>query len=647
MALQPARYPALQPARCPALLPAHPATRELPCPAARTPCSPRAALPCSPRTALPSSLHALHPVRPAARMPCILCGSHCSRHCPAARVPALPTPCAPCCPYALLLARPAARLCALCCPRTLLSSTASPTVATAVAATAPATTATTTTTTATAIADATDALAPLLLTATATDCHCLSWPRSRATGTAGARAGGTGGAGAGGAGGTGATSTASAGAGGTGGAGAGGTGGAGAGGTGGAGAGGVGAVGGTRTAPRRPFFYPQSSLPPLDSALRQDLSIPSSAGLTPPLLCPPPDQSRPPLLPGSPLPAPSPYPAQTSTLAERREPEPRPASPVHTVVMLVVLVFHLSLARTLWYFSDLAHAASPTVTRLLATVFTDPSFESTAASALVNELVNFAATRRLDYVANLFELKCLAAVLPRFASVLLCPEEVPDALDISTPCSYQEAITGEYSSQWQTAMDVEMASWKSTGTYVDEVPPRGANIVDGMWIFRVKWPLGSPPAFKARYVARGFSLGSLHEEIWLRHPPSFTGSFPEGTQWSLRRPVYGLRQAPREWHNTLRTTLAALGFAPSTVDPSLFLLTDPSLNPFYILVYIDDLVFATADIETLTLVKAELQKSHTCTDLGELRNYLGLHITWNRARRTIAMTQSHMVHEVV
>ncbi|CAI7874580.1 unnamed protein product [Closterium sp. NIES-53] len=41
-----------------------------------------------------------------------------------------------------------------------------------------------------------------------------------------------------------------------------------------------------------------------------------------------------------------------------------------------------------------------------------------------------------------------------------------------------------------------------------------------------------------------FPQGSLHEEIWLRHPPGFTGSFPAGTQWSLRRPVYGLRQAP-------------------------------------------------------------------------------------------------------
>ncbi|CAI7930473.1 unnamed protein product, partial [Closterium sp. NIES-54] len=142
-------------------------------------------------------------------------------------------------------------------------------------------------------------------------------------------------------------------------------------------------------------------------------------------------------------------------------------------------------------------------------------------------------------------------------------------------------------------------------------------------------------------------LHRLHEEIWLRRPPGFTGSFPPGTQWSLRRPVYGLRQAPREWHDTLRTTLAALGFAPSTADPSLFLRTDTSLPPFYILVYVDDLVFATADTAGLAYVKSELQKRHTCTDLGELRSYLGVQITRDRARRTITLTQSHMVQQVL
>ncbi|CAI5473200.1 unnamed protein product [Closterium sp. Yama58-4] len=451
-------------------------------------------------------------------------------------------------------------------------------------------------------------------------------------------------------------------------------------GTGGAGSGGAatkntgaaGAAGTGAAAPTRLFFAPPSpsSLPP--SVLRQVLTLPSSTGL--------------PLQSGSPLPAPSPYTELTGSPAERREPASRPVSParpgrtgrrVPRSRQPAVPGAHLvvrcpssapppvplpspptsSLPAVPDPESDRFRTEHHTVTRLLATIVTDPSFESTTASALVAELVDFAR-----------------------------PGD-PDALDIPTPRSYAEAIEGPYSSQWQAAMDAEMASWKSTGTYVDEVPPLGANIVSGMWIFRVKRPPGSPPVFKARYVARGFSQregvdffqtfsptpkmttlrvllhvaahrdyelhsldfstaflqGSLHEEIWLRRPPGFTGSFPPGTQWSLRRPVYGLRQAPREWHDTLRTTLAALGFAPSTADPSLFLRTDTSLPPFYILVYVDDLVFATSDTEALAHVKSELQKRHTCTDLGELRSYLGLQIT----RRTITLTQSHMVQQVL
>ncbi|CAI7855308.1 unnamed protein product [Closterium sp. NIES-53] len=144
-------------------------------------------------------------------------------------------------------------------------------------------------------------------------------------------------------------------------------------------------------------------------------------------------------------------------------------------------------------------------------------------------------------------------------------------------------------------MDAEMASWKSTGTYVNEVPPPGANIVSGMWIFRRDYEL------HLLDFSTAFLQGSLHE-IWLRRPPGFTGSFPAGTQWSLRRPVYGLRQAPHERHDTLRTTLASLGFSRSTADPSLFLRTDSTLPPFYVLVYVDDLVFATADTEALAHV---------------------------------------------
>ncbi|CAI7861432.1 unnamed protein product [Closterium sp. NIES-53] len=515
-------------------------------------------------------------------------------------------------------------------------------------------------------------------------------------GAAGARGPGAGSAGAGGAG-VGGT--------GTGGTGAGGTdaGGAGDGGTGarGAGAGGAGAVDPGGTVRPRPYFVP---------LLQQVLGVPSSTSLTPPLLCPPPDHSQLPLQPASPLPAPSPYTEESGGLVERREPASCPVSPVCTTCHVPcsrpppVPVTHAMTLRPSFVplhvplpappesslpeipdpESDRAHATSPTVSRLLATAVTDPSFESDAAFALVAELLDIAAACRLDYATALAAesesssplsvggecalgtdvledrqeaFECLAAAVPCFASMLLAPEGDPDAPNILTRRSNAEAITGPYSSQWQAAMDAEMTSWKSIGTYVNEVPPPGANIVDGMWIFRMKRPPGGQLLPDLLYVAaqRDYGLHSLdfstaflesilHKEIWLRCPPGFIGLFLASTQWSLRRPVYGLHQAPRECHNTLRTTLAAPGFAPSTADPSLFLRTDTSLLLFYVLVYVDDLVFATSDTEALTLVKLELQKRHTCTDLGELRSYLGLQITWDRARRTITLSQSHMRH---
>ncbi|CAI7838198.1 unnamed protein product, partial [Closterium sp. NIES-53] len=292
----------------------------------------------------------------------------------------------------------------------------------------------------------------------------------------------------------------------TGGAGAGGAGvrGTGAGGAGAAGAGavdpGVGGAGGTVRP--RPYFVP---------LLEQVLGVPSSTSLTPPLLCPQPDQSQLPLLSASPLPAPSPYTEQYGGLTERCELASHPISPIrtarraprsrpppvpgtHTMALRpssVPLRVPLpappesSLPEVLDPESYRARAASPTVPRLLAAAVTDPSFESASASVLVTELLDFAAACRLDYATALVaesasasppsvggecalrtdvledrqeDFECLAAAVPHFTSMLLAPEGDPDTPDIPTPRSYAEAITGPYSSQWQEAMDDEMAS---------------------------------------------------------------------------------------------------------------------------------------------------------------------------------------------
>ncbi|CAI7740160.1 unnamed protein product, partial [Closterium sp. NIES-54] len=410
------------------------------------------------------------------------------------------------------------------------------------------------------------------------------------------------------------------------------------------------------------------------------LGLPPSRGPAPPFKCPQPVQSQSLLQPVSPLHAPSPYTGPTGGLAERRAPASRPASPARPACTSrrtsrprppAVLGTHQMALRpstaplrvplpsppasSLPAFpdpeSDSLCAASPTVARFLATVVTDPSLVSSAAYALVAELVDFAARCRLDYAASLVA-----------ESASVCPPSVGGECALSTDVledRQEEFQCFAAALPHLAAMDAEMASWKSTGTYVDEVPPPGANIVSGMWIFRVKRPPGSPPVFKARYVARGFNQrqgvdyfqtfsptpkmttlrvllhvaaqrdyelhsldfstaflqGSLHEEIWLRRPPGFTESFPPGTQWSLRRPVYGLRQAPREWHDTLRTTLAALGLEHRTKHIALryFLARELQQRGQLRLAYVVSEA-NTADIFTKALAPGDHQRF--CTLLG-------------------------------
>ncbi|CAI7914109.1 unnamed protein product [Closterium sp. NIES-54] len=310
---------------------------------------------------------------------------------------------------------------------------------------------------------------------------------SRTRGTGAARTGGVEGGGAGDLTESGATGAGGAGAGG---AGVGGTGAGGAGvggpGVGGARAGGAGAVEPGGAVRPRPYFVP---------LLQQVLGTPSSTGLTPPILCPPPDQLLPPLLPASSLPAPSPY----TEPSGGREPASHPVSPVctdrcaprsrihpvpgtHTMTLRpssVPLRVPLpappesSPPAVPDPESNHACAASPTVSRLLATTVTYPSFESASASALVAELLDFAAACRLDYATALVaqsasastpsvggecalgmdvledkqeDFECLAAAASRFASMLLALEGDSDALDIPTTRSYAEAIMGPYSS---------------------------------------------------------------------------------------------------------------------------------------------------------------------------------------------------------
>ncbi|CAI7787732.1 unnamed protein product, partial [Closterium sp. NIES-54] len=249
-----------------------------------------------------------------------------------------------------------------------------------------------------------------------------------ATGPGGARSRGTGAAGTGGVGGAGTRDPTEPGAAGAGGFGAGGTGAGGAG-AGGTGAGGVGAggagVGGTGAGGTRAGGTDAGGAgvggTGAGGAVAEELELLTLEALCgrdrTSFLC----FSR--FLPASPLPAPSPYTEQSGGLTERRELASCLVSPVRTACCILhsrpppVPSMHAmalrpssvplrvplpaplesSLPAVPNPESDRARATHPTVSHLLATTDTDPSFESAAAPALVAELLDFAVACHLDY----------------------------------------------------------------------------------------------------------------------------------------------------------------------------------------------------------------------------------------------------------
>ncbi|CAI5954202.1 unnamed protein product [Closterium sp. NIES-64] len=119
-------------------------------------------------------------------------------------------------------------------------------------------------------------------------------------------------------------------------------------------------------------------------------------------------------------------------------------------------------------------ATHPVVSLVLAPLVTDPRASSSSVSALTAAFADFASTRCLNFATRVvaapparplstggefalgcdvledkqFDLEFLATASPSLW--LLSPKGGPGALDIPTPCTLREAVSGEWASQCQS-----------------------------------------------------------------------------------------------------------------------------------------------------------------------------------------------------
>lgn len=233
------------------------------------------------------------------------------------------------------------------------------------------------------------------------------------------------------------------------------------------------------------------------------------------------------------------------------------------------------------------------------------------------------------------------------------------------PKTFKQAVSSDDKEEWMNAMKDELNSLQQTGTYELADLPEDKRAIGCKWVFKRKRENESI-RYKARLVAKGFSQkfgedydevfapvaraptirlllsmagklklhvkqfdvktaflnGKLDEEIFMTQPEGFKTN---DQVFRLKKSIYGLKQAARSWNLMLKECLEKAGFKQSDADDCFFVKRQLT-EVCYIVVHVDDMLFAASSIDMIKEIHKDLSSSFELKDLGHVKQFLGVDI---------------------
>ena len=110
----------------------------------------------------------------------------------------------------------------------------------------------------------------------------------------------------------------------------------------------------------------------------------------------------------------------------------------------------------------------------------------------------------------------------------------------------------------------------------------------------------------------------------------------------LRRALYGLKQTPRAWYQTLASYLAELGFKPLHADASIFI-----DGEIIVAIYVDNLLIIGKDQRRIRRIKKRLNQQFRITNLRPCAYYLSMSITRNCSQRRLQLRQTAYIKKII
>ena len=243
------------------------------------------------------------------------------------------------------------------------------------------------------------------------------------------------------------------------------------------------------------------------------------------------------------------------------------------------------------------------------------------------------------------------------------------------PRTYREAMDAPDAAQWDHAMAEEFKSLEQHGTWERVPRPENRRVVSSKWVYRVKYDAdGNISRYKARLVARGFTqvysvdytetfapvtrletlrllfalavqkdwevrqinvktaylYGDLDEEVYMEPPEGVEN--PDGHVYLLRKAIYGLKQAGRQWYRKLKDTMSEFGLTQVISEPHTFVahkVVDGQKCTIILPIYVDDL-FPIGDKRLTDDFETWIGDYFKITTPCDAHYFLGIRIKRNR-----------------
>ena len=229
----------------------------------------------------------------------------------------------------------------------------------------------------------------------------------------------------------------------------------------------------------------------------------------------------------------------------------------------------------------------------------------------------------------------------RQPSMRYSPDEYVILTDDEEPECFIEAMECEEKKKWLDTMKDEIKSLHDNHTFDLVKLPKGKRALDNRWIYRVKHESNTmSPRYKSRLVVKGFSKrkgvdfneifsfvvklssirtvlslvatldleveqmdvktaflhGDLEEENYMKQPDGFHVEGKEDYVCRLRKSLYGLKQALRQWYKKFESVMCEQGYRKTTSDHCVFVRKFSNDDFIILLLYVDDMLIVGKNV---------------------------------------------------